>query len=113
MTYQPTHITNFPVVAQAAPAGYGATAQEIVNAVYREELSGTNVNGAGLGFIRLVFDAVKAPDWKAAVVVNRARDAAGRNIAEWVAAALIWFHADSPRIVDAGEMVLGAGYCAD
>lgn len=113
MTYTPMHIVNFPVIPADMPMQYGSTAEDIVDAVFREELGSQNVCGAGLQFIEAIFTIVRAPaNWKAPVVVNRARDRKGNNIAEWVAAALVWYHAGTPRIVDAGEIVIGAGYAA-
>lgn len=116
------HATHTVKTASAMPAAtVGKTAQEICDMVWAAEIAQgpkapeDNTRSPEFAFMGEVFGAICDPEhWKNPFLATNPQDANGASLSEWVQAAVVWFHAATPKVyqTEAGPAIISTGYAA-
>lgn len=125
-----THVTNDVAIEAEIPAGFeGLDAHQITDKIMQDEMARGPIYGAssiedmaqyqtiGLRVLHTVSEAVfNREHWKGPFATGNPKFANGTDADQWVAAAAIWFHGDSPdmreRFIEGTRFtaVVGHGY---
>ena len=116
------HASTQATTASAMPAAtVGKTAQEICDLVWAAEIAQgpkapeDNTRSPEFAFMGEVFGAICDPEyWKNPFLATNPQDGNGASLSEWVQAAVVWFHAATPKVyqTEAGPAIISTGYAA-